>query len=366
MNANIRSQTLQDLGERKIVRELIAPRFPVMDANVIGIGDDCAVLPAPPPGQALVMTIDPCPTPVVCMVEPLDMYHYGRMTVLINVSDLAAMGARPLGILISTVMPEDMAVVDYERFLNGLAEASREWSCPVVGGNIKDGPSFTATGSAFGTVKMECVMRRTGAMPGDRVCVIGEMGLFWAAVLTRLVPNLHLNASYQSILDDALYKPVARIQEGIALAEARGATACMDSSDGITGCLYELSSVNQVDIVVKAYSLRTHPAVSQVASHANIDARKLMFSWGDWELVCTVPPETYDEVKFLIESFGTPCYDIGEVREGTGKVWLEEKGQLGQLTNFASERFCGTSFFTHGLDAYLDFLRTQPLAVGLS
>lgn len=359
------NQTLGDLGEARIVKELIIPKFPSVEGHVVGIGDDCVVIPVPSPDYALAMTIDPCPTPVACLIKALDkpqgMHHYGWLTILINVSDLAAMGAKPMGILISTVMPQGMSVTDYECFLDGLADASREWKCPVIGGNIKDGTEFTATGSAFGAVKVNCVMRRQGVKPGDRVCVIGEMGLFWAAVLTRLVPDIHLDASQQDFLDRPLFRPVARIQEGVALAESRLATACMDSSDGVIGCLRELASLNQVDIVVNDTSLRPYSAVQQVSTLAGIDARKLMLSWGNWELVCTVSPENYEKAKVLIESLGTPFADIGEAREGTGKVWIEQEGRLGLLANFASERFCATSFFTHGLNSYLDLLRNTPL-----
>lgn len=361
MPSNSQKQTLRSLGERRIVNELIAPRFPLAEGHIIGIGDDCAVIPAQPLNHNLVMTIDPCPVPVVCLVEPLDFYHYGRMTILINVSDLSAMGARPLSIVISTVMPEDMFVVDYERFLEGLADASKEWSCPVVGGNIKDGSVFTATGSALGSVKRECLMRRKGAKPGDKICVIGEMGIFWAAVLTRLVPNLCLNESQNNILNKALYFPTAKMREGIALAETQRVTACMDSSDGVIACLQELALVNHVDIVLPATALKPHPTLSQVAKAAKIDVRKLMLSWGNWELIFTIPPEALPEVKQIIEHLGTPCTAIGEVCKGDGKVWMEENGQQALINNFASERFSATSMFTHGLNAYIDFLQNEPL-----
>jgi thiamine-monophosphate kinase len=297
------------------------------------------------------------------MLESLDLYHYGRLTVLINVSDLAAMGANPLGLLVSTVMPEEMPVADYERFLDGVAEASHEWSCPIIGGNIKDGTAFTAAGSALGTVEADCVLRRIGTSPGDHVCIIGEMGLFWAAVLVRFLPELSTNKYFREILDDALYKPNAKIKEGMALARSRLATTCMDSSDGISNCLYELALVNKIDIVISSDSLLAHPVVKNVAELAKIDPRKLMFSWGNWELVCTIPAQAVKAAKVLIESLGTPFYDIGEVHTGSGKVWLRENGRTGLLTNFASERFSQTSFFTHGLDAYYEYLRNATLTI---
>jgi thiamine-monophosphate kinase len=354
--------TLGQLGERRIVEELVRPRFPSSNV-VVGIGDDCAVLPPAKPDELLVFTTDPCPVPVICLLGETDFYHYGRMTVLINISDLAAMGARPLGLLISTVMPEDMLIADYERFLDGAAEASAEWSCPVVGGNIKDGPSFTATGSALGAVRNDSVMLRTGARPGDRLLVIGEMGVFWAAVLRRMNPSITFDPEYDGLLRQVWYRPIARIREGMALGESKLATSCMDSSDGVIGCLQELASKNSMDVIVEASLLHPHPVVESAASATAIDPRKLMLSWGDWQLVCTAPPARVRPIQALMKSLGTPCYEIAYLTEGDGRVLLHEENKRAVISNFASERFCATSFFTHGLDAYIEFLRKQPLTV---
>lgn len=352
--------TLRDLGERRIIKELIAPRFPTVDDNFVGIGDDCAIIPFPTSGDDIVVTTDPCPTPVSCIIGPVDYYHYGRLSALINVSDLAAMGARPIGLVVSTIMSEDMKVSEYERFLEGLAVACSEWACPVLGGNIKDGPEFSVTGTAIGTVKREFTMKRTGAEPGNKICVIGEMGLFWAAVLSAML-NIKLELSLQQYLDDALYKPIPRIREGILLGESGYVTACMDSSDGIAGCLYELAVTNQVDFFIDLSSLKAHAGVQLVADKSKVDAEKLMLSWGGWELVCTVHSEAIHDLRKLVESLGARFSIIGEVKSGSGKVWIQSEDRVGPLANLASERFCGTSIFTHGLDAYLDFLRSVPL-----
>jgi thiamine-monophosphate kinase len=294
------------------------------------------------------------------MIEPPDYYHYGRFTVLINMSDLAAMGASPIGIVISTVMEEDMSVADYARFLDGLSDASEEWACPIIGGNIKDGPTFTANGSALGSIEEDLVMKRSGAAPGDQVCVIGQMGLFWAAVIGR-VSSISVSPNEQNALDEALYTPVARLREGMKLAKTRQVTACIDSSDGIAGCLRELALINDVDIIVDSALLSPHPAVQKIADATTIDFRKLMLAWGGWELVCTVRTEGINEVRQSLEAMGTKFSVIGEVRSGSGSVRIKEGNAIGRLANLGSERFCPTSTFTHGLDAYLNFLRSEPL-----
>jgi thiamine-monophosphate kinase len=351
---------LRDLGERRIVQDLIAPRFPLMGDLISGIGDDCAVIRCPEAGQVLVMTTDPCPTPVICLLETPDYYHYGRFTILINMSDLAAMGATPIGIVVSTVMSEDMSVGDYTRFLDGLADASREWDCPVIGGNIKDGPTFTANASALGSIKEDMVMRRLGAVAGDHVCVVGVMGLFWAAALGR-ISGISLDATQQRALDEALYTPVARIREGKMLARTKQVTACIDSSDGIAACLQELAVVNEVDVIVDSALLLPHVAVHRIADASGTDFRKLMLAWGGWELVCTVPKEALNEVHKSMEQLGTKFTVIGEVLPGSGRVWIKEGNLVGQLAKLGSERFSPTSTFTHGLEAYLNFLRSEPL-----
>jgi len=351
--------TLRDLGERRIVEELIAPRFKRdRDSLILGIGDDCAVLSLPQPDEVLTLTTDPCPTPVACLLGETDLFHYGWMTVLINVSDLAAMGARPLGLLVSTVMPEDMMASDYERFLEGLSEASRKWDCPIVGGNIKDGPAFTATGSCIGAARRTELMVRSGATPGDRVFVVGEMGVFWAAVLKRL--GWTRLDEHKELLDNALFRPQARLPEGRALAATGGVTACMDSSDGVIGCLQELALKSQVDVIVDADKLHPHPAVQAAAADWGADYRKLMLSWGDWQLVFTASESNSDTVAEAVRALGTPVFAIGSIQRGTGRVWLNEKGTRHRITNFSSERFSGTSFFTHGIEAYLNSLKTQP------
>jgi thiamine-monophosphate kinase len=348
---------LGSLGERAILEDIVIPRLSLSTWGVAGIGDDCAEIPVPPQDCTMLVTTDPCPRPLVFELADRDYWHYGNMTILINVSDLAAMGADPSGIVISTVMPNDMPVCDYIRYLDGLVEAADEWNCPIVGGNIKDGPEFTSTGTAFGTVEPGNIMRRTGAEPGDVVCVIGEMGLFWAAVLQQLTPaGIAVSAKSSAALRRALYRPVPRLLEGRLLAQSGVVTACMDASDGVGACLTELGARNSLDIVIDGDSLVPHTAVAEVAAQFGIDPRKLMLAWGNWELVCTVRPESAKLLRVLATEHGFPLSVIGTTCAGSGKVWAAVGGAQRQVANFASERFTRTSYFTHGLKSYMHWL----------
>lgn len=353
---------LSALGERRILTNVIIPRLALQKVGADAIGDDCAEFPTPPLGHSLLVTTDPCPLPIAFDLGDRDYWHYGWFTILINVSDLAAMGATPSGIVVSAVMPEDMQVADFRRYLDGLVDAADEWDCPILGGNIKDGPGFTSTATAFGAAPTQSIMRRTGAQAGDKVCVVGNMGLFWAAVLSQTSSaELAVSGSTRRTLEQALLRPVARLREGRILARSGLVTACMDASDGVGGCLSELAVKNGLDVVIDQDALVADEAVVEVASALFIDPRKLMLSWGNWELVLTVNPWAAETLLQLADEHRFPVSIIGTMKAGAGSVLLSTGNGLRQLTNFASERFTGTSYFTHGLRSYMQWLLDAPL-----
>src|SRR5262249_34178470 len=242
---------LIDLGEQKILSSIVFPSIARSAAGSAGLGDRFALfqVQGAPEGTALVATIDPCPLPLIFELFDPDYWHYGWMTAVINLSDLAAMGADPAGILISTVMPNEMSAHDYGRFWDGLIEASDKWHCKVLGGNVKDGSEFSAEGAAFGWCTKSSVLQRTGSAEGDLVYVVGDMGHFWSSILYKLrASDLDLTEEESEQVCLALSRPVPRVQEGKALAASGLVTACMDASDGVLGALIELGRVNQLDV----------------------------------------------------------------------------------------------------------------------
>lgn len=358
--------TLSSLGERGILESVILPRVSRSKAGAHGIGDDCAELLSAELDEILLITTDPCPTPVVFELGDRDYWHFGWMTILINVSDLAAMGGAPVGIVVSTVMPEDQCVGDYDRFLEGLTAAADTWGCPILGGNIKDGPDFTATGTAMGTVSAQRVMRRIGAQSGDLVFVVGNMGLFWASVLAKVGrDDLELTADTRECLHEALHRPVARLAEGRVLSSLGVVSSCMDASDGVSGCLSEIARVNSLDIVIENDLFTPHSAVREVAEKLDTDFRKLMLSWGNWELVFTAPPSAHADIERLAKAHNMPVQVLGYTREGNGQVLLETDQKIYRMTDFSSQRFAATSYFTHGIKSFSTWLAEAPLVEGI-
>jgi thiamine-monophosphate kinase len=358
-----RLQVLSDLGERGVLQHL-AKLIPKEDHTgvALGIGDDCAAIRANA-GETIVVTTDPCPQPVISMLGEPDRWYDGWFSVAINVSDLGAMGARPLGILLAIEAPEGMPVAELDRFYAGALEASRIYECPVIGGNLKDAARFNCVGSAFGAVREDRMLRRGAARAGELVVVLGHMGRFWSGVLHRMMA-LELTPDEIELVMEPMRKPTARIREGRALADRSISRCAMDSSDGLIACFYELARCGSgIDLHIDLSNVVPDPVVDRVARAAEIDIRKLLLAWGDWQLVCTIAEGDLDSVHAMMSDLGCPVWVVGRVREGAGQVWLQDAGRQYRMAYLASERFTRQSYFSHGLSACLRAFRDQPLVI---
>lgn len=354
-------RVLSDLGEHGILKKIRSFLSYSNEEHIfLGIGDDCAVFRPKIEGDAIVITTDPCPTPVVNLIGDNDYYNYGWLTVVINVSDLGAMGADPIGILSSTIMPETMFVSEYERFLKGLFDASKTFDCPVIGGNIKDGNEFSASGCAVGSINPKLVIQRSGGQAGDYVFVAGEMGGFWASVLS-ILKKLDTKNEEKELVNQFLKRPMPKLYEGISLAKNGIVNSCMDSSDGITSCLYCLAKESNLDITIDLSLLKPSSFVENIARQLQIDYRKLMFSWGGWELVGTMSPNMVQHAEQVMNKFKTPLTIIGEAHTGNGNVWCLDGQKRGKLSDIGSYRFSNTSYFTKGIESYLNYLLNTSL-----
>lgn len=345
--------TLSDMGERRILHEIIEKRFPASRDMLVPVGDDAAGILLSGTNNALLLTTDPCPIPVLWLLGEKDYFVFGWFSVLINASDLAAMGATPLGILLAVNARADMSIYDFEQFLDGVSQAASAFDCPVIGGNLKDAIEFSCVGTAVGLCQKDSILRRSGAQEGDLVVVIGDMGLFASSVLSRL-HDITLNPSDMEKADRNLRRPIARVKEGQVLASKHLVTACMDSSDGLVNCFYEIALKSNVDIYLDLAKTKPDKIVDTVSSELGIDWRKILLMWGDWELACTVSPEKLKALGEEMRSIGTPYSVVGKVKSGHGKVFIKDGTRYRSLHKMDNERFSGSSYFTHTLEETFD------------
>ncbi len=346
---------LSDLGERLITERLLFPRYGKQE----DYGDDCCIIPFGK-SKCVVWTIDPCPQPMSWQLGYKDYYYFGWLLATINLSDLAAMGAKPIGLLTSLILPNDTSTRDFERLLDGVDDACHQAGIKVLGGNIKESTFISCEATAIGYADYSRLIRRRGAKVDDMVVVVGDLGLFWAGVLSTK-RNISLPDNEQDKVMQNVLTPRTKIREGQVISKHALLSSGLDNSDGIYPSVKELAVRNNVDIVLDFSDIDWEPEVMKISKLLNIEPTRLALGWGDWQLVGTVPENKYNILNDKMSNMNTPVHIVGKVISGSGEVKIRHGKVLSQMTPIDSERFSKRSWFTRGIDAYIDDLLNTPL-----
>ena len=348
-------ETLGELGESRITNEIIRQAFRDKSRYEQFIGDDVARIdPDLQEDEVLVATVDPCPRPIAFDLGKIDYRYFGWLCMVISLSDLSASAASPVGTLLSCEMPPNMRVHDFLDFLEGVVSIASKYECPIIGGNIKDANQFSCTNTMLGKAKVDRLFRRSGAVPGDAIFMIGSSGLFWSAILKER-HNLLLDRDQEVQLDRALLYPEPNLFAAIELSKLGVVSACMDASDGPTGCFSALASTNNLDVIIQRDALVPDLAVRNVAFQLGIDPKILMLTWGNWEIVFTANRDK------LVDRIGdSPLIDevhwIGDCVRGAGRVYYDKISDETEVPDIVSSRFSTRSSFSHGIEAYEEYL----------
>jgi thiamine-monophosphate kinase len=215
---------LRDLGEFGLVAriERAAARSMRRSAGVVlGIGDDAAILRARA-REDLVLTTDALVEGVHFRFATQSPRAIGRRALVANLSDLAAMGARPLGCLLALAAPPSLRVRTLDGILAGLLDEAARHGCPLVGGNVARARQTSLSITAAGALARGRVLTRKGARPGDRILVTGNFG----GAALEVARALRGAGRVRRV-------PVPRLAAGRALARLPGVGACIDVSDGL-------------------------------------------------------------------------------------------------------------------------------------
>lgn len=349
--------TLLSLGERLIIDKLLSPRYSEQD----GFGDDCCIFRIDET-NCIVLTIDPCPQPMSRILGYNDYYYFGWLLATINLSDIASMGMKPLGLLTSYILPNDTGIQDFNRMLDGVDAACRQANTSVFGGNIKEAEFTSCEAVAAGYGEYSKLIKRKGTSSGDLVVVVGDLGLFWAGVLkTRY--KISLDAAQEKRVMQNILTPRAKIQEGQIISENRLLSSGLDNSDGLYPSVKELALKNKVDIILDFSEITWDSEVLNISEIIGTEPIRLAIGWGDWQLVGTVSQTKYNELIQRMAEINTPVHTIGRVVEGSGEVKLSYKQQIGRMMPIESERFSKKSWFTQGIDRYIEELLNTKLII---
>ncbi len=290
------------LGERELIRRI---------SEILGgvENDDCAVIDA---GERyLVVTTDMLhkKTDFPDIMNPWQM---GWMSVAVNLSDIAAMGAEPAGVVIAAGLPPQADLYFIDELFSGFGDCAAYYGTRIIGGDTDSHEELTITGTALGFVEKDLALRRRGARPGDLLCTTGDLGGagggLWA-----------WQHAVESDLITKLLEPEPRLAEGRALAKSGAVTAMMDNSDGLALSLSDLAQTSHVGFVVQEEALPVAAGLAEMVGEEKA-LETVMSAGGDFELVFTVRPGG-------LEAASEACAltVIGEVVEEG--IWMEQGGQ---------------------------------------
>jgi thiamine-monophosphate kinase len=290
--------------------------------NPLGIGDDCALL-APGAGMQIAVSSD-------MLVEgrhffpEADPFRLGHKAIAVNLSDLAACGAKPLAFTLALAMPTaDQAWL--EPFSRGLlAEADRH-ECELVGGDTTRGPLNICI-TVFGEVPAGQALLRSGARAGDDIYASGTLGQARLA-LEVIRGTLKVPAGVFEAARDRMDQPTPRVALGQALRAI--ATSAIDVSDGLLGDLgHILRRSNAGARIDTSTALRLMPATTAAALDDETALEFVLAGGDDYELVFTAPPSARAAVQEASERTGTPAMRIGEIEAEPGLRLVDAHGEL--------------------------------------
>lgn len=288
---------VSSIGERALISRLSeifnAPegKERKQEGILVGAGsDDCAVLDLK--GEdCLVVTTDMLHR-TTDFPEGMTPWQMGWMSAAVNLSDIAAMGAEPAGLLVAIGMPSDTEIAFIEELARGIQACAEFCGTAVIGGDLDTHFELTITGTALGKVKKSQLLLRKGAKPGDLVCVTGYTGSAGAALKA-----IQSKKTVSETVLKALFEPVPRTGEAKELAESGAVTSMMDTSDGLAMSLYDLSRQSKVGFRIRENALPILPEVRKFASDPEELLEFALYTGGDFELIFTVDPERLKKVQ---------------------------------------------------------------------
>ncbi|HEY9749622.1 MAG TPA: thiamine-phosphate kinase [Allocoleopsis sp.] len=316
--------TLQDLGEQGLLKCL--QRFCPPEI----VGDDAAVLPNQA-GRDLVITTDVLvdgvhfsvglASPGVCTTAPADV---GWRAAAANLSDLAAMGATPLGITVGLSAPGHTPVAWLEEIYQGLTACLSPFHTPIVGGDITRSPILTLAITAFGQVAPNQVIRRSTAQPGDAIVATGWHGASRAGLELLLHPELgqELSESDRTFLIQAHQRPTPRLDALPILRQALSTqskiqnpkskipqVAGMDSSDGLADAIVQICHMSGVGARVERSQIPIPPALTRWQPPKQA-MHWALYGGEDFELVLCLEPNA---AQALVDQLGEGAAIVGTI-----------------------------------------------------
>lgn len=303
---------VSDIGEKELVKYIVANSKDI-------VADDTAVTKFFDTNL-----ISTCDLLIQSRHFPKNMSYFdmGFKAVTVNVSDLAAMGAKPLGFLLAIAVPADLNVDYFKQIIDGVLNACNFYSIPLIGGDTNEASEIIISGTALGLCDKP-LMKDT-SKEGDLIVLTGDIGL------AALGFNLE---DYDNVYTKRALKPIARVDEGLKIKKA-GATSATDITDGLASELYEMQHDN-IGFLIHEDLLGISDEYKDLASKLNLNYLDLVLHVGeDFELVFTISEDNLEKLDMDYKV-------IGEVTS-SGKIEIMlENGFSDEIEKRGYEHYVG-------------------------
>ena len=314
-------------GEDRLIARHFKPlaRHP----GAFGLVDDAAVLTTPP-GHQVVLKTDAIVGGVHFFAgDPADAV--ARKALRVNLSDLAAKGAKPAGFLLSLAIPSSVGDAWLKAFARGLDADAKKYRCPLFGGDTDRTPGpVTISIAAFGTLPRGSMVRRSGARVGDHVMVTGTIGDAVlglklrhdraAARRWRLSPAMRRRLAARYLLPDP--------RNALAEALRRHASASIDVSDGLAGDLGKLCRASRVAAEIEVLRVPLSKAARAACAAEPKLIETILTGGDDFEVVATIPPAKLAAFRAAAKAARVPVTEIGRITTGRGARFHAPDGRV--------------------------------------
>ena len=318
-------KNLSDIGERKAIK--LISNILSKGKVAVGIGDDCAAFEF---GKNYLLVTTDMISEKTHIPKIMSPWQIGWFIVAINLSDIAAKGGKPIGLVLSLGMPKNTSESFLKDLMRGADKCATKYNTAIVGGDTKESDEITLCGTVFGLVKKDEFMGRRGVKPGDIIAVTGTLGKA-AAGYYAIKYNINNRGMLKGFLE-----PNPRVKEGMVLAKTKIVTSSMDISDGLSSSLYQLQDLNKVGFEIEKERIPLSPMLLKLKRKKGFDVYyNAMHFGGDYELLVTMPPNRFKEAQ---KTIGNNLTMIGKVIKDK-KIVIKSNGKIKTLENRGYEHF---------------------------
>lgn len=319
-------EILQAIGEFGLIRRIheVLKQEGVENPGVtLGIGDDCASI-KPREGFELLVTCDTAVEGRHFLTDFITPFDIGRRVMTMNISDIGAMGGRPLYALVSLGLKAETHVEDVEEMYRGFARELNPLGATIVGGNLtKMRETLFIDITLIGEIETGRAVRRSTAQPGDSILVTGHPGRA-AAGLHLLLRKKGASALKKHPLVEAYNTPTHRAREGRAVALSGQVTAMIDTSDGFLADLSHICEESGVGANLVHKVLPISEDLHGAADELELDPYRLFLEESDdYELIITCPQRQVTRIKSAVaEVSDVSVTEVGRITDTKDEIWI--------------------------------------------